>query len=138
LSLEVWAGFATRRAAGPAVGALAILTLVALGVRRYLRGRVTPDEVERLRRLHISQAGKLGDGEILDIEGDTIFYSWQVAGVGYTAAQDLTTLRDRVPEDRASIIGPVSVKFLPQNPANSIVLCETWSGIGGPRVQLPK
>jgi hypothetical protein len=122
---------------GPALGALAILSLAAFSVRRYLRGRPTPDELERRRRLPTHQTSKTGDGEILDIEGDTIFYSWQVAGVGYTAAQDLTALSDRIPEDRASIIGPVSVKFLPQNPANSIVLCETWSGIGGPRVQLP-
>jgi hypothetical protein len=51
-----------------------------------------------------------------------------VAGVGYTAAQDVRTIEALLPADRMSVIGPARVKYDPRNPANSIVLCEEWSG----------
>jgi hypothetical protein len=95
----------------------------------YLRRRPTPEEIERLRRLMINRLGKLGDGQILDVEGDLIVYSYSVAGVVYTASQDTTNLEQKLPADRMSMVGPVSVKFDPRNPANSIVLCEEWSGL---------
>jgi hypothetical protein len=95
----------------------------------YLRRRPTPEEIERLRRLMINRLGKLGDGQILDVEGDLIVYSYSVAGVVYTASQDTTNLEQKLPPDRMSMVGPVSVKFDPRNPANSIVLCEEWSGL---------
>ena len=86
-------------------------------------------KIERLRRLMINRLGKLGDGQILDVEGDLIVYSYSVAGVVYTASQDTTNLEQKLPADRMSMVGPVSVKFDPRNPANSIVLCEEWSGL---------
>jgi hypothetical protein len=30
-----------------------------------------------------------------------------------------------------ALLGPALVKFDPRNPANSIVICEEWSGLGG-------
>jgi hypothetical protein len=48
--------------------------------------------------------------------------------VEYTASQDISKLRDRLPEDPQTWIGPVTIKYLPRNPANSIVVCEDWSG----------
>jgi hypothetical protein len=39
------------------------------------------------------------------------------------------TLEALLPEDQMSMIGPALVKFDPRNPANSIVLCEDWSGL---------
>lgn len=95
----------------------------------YLRRRPTAEEIERLRRLAVHREGKLGDGEILDVEGFSIVYSYSVAGVVYTTSQDATNLEAKLPPDRMSIVGPVSVKFNPRNPANSIVLCEEWSGL---------
>jgi len=94
-----------------------------------MRPRVAPEELERRRRLTINGKGKLGDGEIIDFEGASIVYSYSVAGVGYTAAQDVMTLEALLPEDQMSMIGPALVKFDPRNPANSIVLCEDWSGL---------
>jgi hypothetical protein len=95
----------------------------------YLRRRPTPEEIERLRRLAIHRDGKMGDGEIVDVEGVSIVYSYSVAGVVYTTSQDTTTLEEKLPLDRMSMVGPVLVKFHPRNPANSIVLCEEWSGL---------
>jgi hypothetical protein len=71
----------------------------------------------------------MGDGEIIDVEGFSIMYSYSVAGVGYTATQDAIDLRDKLPRDLLSMIGPVGIKFDPRNPANSIVFCEQWSGL---------
>jgi hypothetical protein len=113
----------------PAVLALALvaLSVVMLVLRR--RNRPKPDEMERRRRLAIQAGGKMGDGEIIDVNGSSLVYSYSVAGVNYTAAQDATELRAMLPEDPMSLIGPVSLKFDPRNPANSIVLCEQWSGL---------
>jgi hypothetical protein len=118
----------TREALGLA---LAIALAIAAGflLRKFLRARVTPEDAERVRRLDVNSKGKLGDGEILDFEGATIVYSYHVAGVGYTAAQHIMALADLLPADRMSMIGPALVKFDPRNPANSIVLCEEWSGL---------
>ncbi len=58
-----------------------------------------------------------------------IAYSYSVAGVTYEASQDLSALQQLLPPDVMTIVGPVSVKFDPRNPANSIVLCEEWSGL---------
>ncbi len=110
---------------------LAVIGLIAawLAIRRLLRRRITPDELEKRRRQSINRNGKLGDGEIIDIEGSTVVYSYYVARVGYTTSQDVGALESLLPADRLAIIGPVSVKFLADNPANSIVLCEDWSGL---------
>jgi hypothetical protein len=96
---------------------------------RFLRPRVTSEERERLRRLMVNGNGKLGDGEIVDFEGAAIVYSYKVGGVGYTAAQDVVSLEALLPSNHMSMIGPALVKFDPRNPANSIVLCEEWSGL---------
>jgi hypothetical protein len=115
-----------------AIGALVILgAAIWWLVRNYLRGRPTPDEIERRRRGTLHREGKMGDGEIVDVETASalIAYSYSVAGVTYTASQDLTALQQLLPPDVMTIVGPVSVKFDPRNPANSIVLCEEWSGL---------
>jgi hypothetical protein len=98
-----------------------------------LRKRPTPREIERQRRLAIHQEGKIGNGQIVDVvtesDATSIVYSYSVAGVIYTASQDVTDLQDKLPADRMSMVGAVSVKFVPRNPANSMVLCEEWTGL---------
>jgi hypothetical protein len=98
---------------------------------RYLHPRLTPQEIERRRRLEVNGKGKLGDSEVIDFDGTSIVYSYSVSGVGYTAAQDVTALEGLLPGERMSMIGPALVKFDPRNPANSIVLCEEWTGLRG-------
>jgi len=71
----------------------------------------------------------MADGMILDVLETTIEYSYDVRGVEYIATQDLSALQDRLPAPRLSIAGPASIKYDPRNPANSIVLCEDWSGL---------
>lgn len=127
-----WRAFTfTRELAALGLGLSAVIAVGGLLLWRSLRPRIAPEEQERRRRVGINDSGKLGDGEIIDFEGAAIVYSYSVAGVGYTAAQDVMVLESLLPADRMSIIGPAQVKFDPRNPANSIVLCEDWSGLRG-------
>jgi hypothetical protein len=108
--------------------AIAAALLLGVILWKILRREIPPEEVERRRRLAVNRRGKLGDGEVTDIESNTVFYSYSIGGVSYTAGQDLFTVEELLPEDRMSAIGPVLIKFDPRNPANSIVICEEWSG----------
>jgi hypothetical protein len=102
---------------------------IAVAAHRYFRKRPSAEEIERRRRALIQQTGKLGDGEIVDVDGLLLVYSYAVAGVNYTVSQDATALAALLPEDRMSLVGPVLVKYVPRNPPNSIVICEEWTGL---------
>jgi hypothetical protein len=108
-------------------GAAALTAIVPLW--RWFRRSPDADEVERRRRDTLVRNGKMGDAEILEVEDASIVYSYHVRGVGYTASQDITSLQSLLPEDRMKMIGAVSIRFDPRNPANSIVLSERWSGL---------
>jgi hypothetical protein len=127
-----WAvSIVTTEQTGLAIAALVILAAAAVIARGFFRRKPAPEEIERQRRLQIHREGKLGDGEIIDVDPEmpSLIYEYSVAGVGYSVAQDLGTLRHMLPEDLMTMLGPVSIKFNPHNPANSIVLCEEWNGL---------
>ncbi len=92
------------------------------------RFRKTPQELERLRRLTVNHSGRMGDGMITDVSDGILFYSYSIRGVEIAASQDVTALRDFLPADFSTLIGPVTLKFMPKNPFDSIVICEEWSG----------
>lgn len=106
----------------------AVLAAVVAGTWFVLRRRPTPEERERVRRLTVNRNGRMGDGNVTDITGDTVYFSYKVRGVEYMASQDITALHDRLPSDPSVLVGPVTLKYLPANPVESIVLCEEWSG----------
>lgn len=114
---------------GLGLAALAVAISVGLGIWLYLRRRPSAEELERRRREMIYLRGKISDGEVIEMEGTSIVYSYYVAGVGYTATQDVTGLSEFLPENPLALIGPVCLKHDPRNPANSIVVCEKWSGL---------
>lgn len=105
-----------------------VVLLGTMGVRAWLRSRISPDEKERRRRLMLLTAGKRADANLLDIRDGLLLYSYAVRGVEYTASQDVSRLKAFLPDDVASL-GPISVRYDPRNPANSIVLAEEWSGL---------
>jgi hypothetical protein len=112
-----------------AIGA-ASLAVIAAGTFVVLRIRSKPKDKEKLRRQEVNQNGRLGDATITDINEDAIFYEYSVAGLTYTAAQDISQLREMIPAEPHRLIGrPASMKYSTQNPANSILLCEDWSGL---------
>jgi hypothetical protein len=109
-----------------AVAAIALLAII--GYRAWRAARVTPQERERRRRALLVKRGKMGDAELVEVRDDLLFFTYDVRGVEYTASQDISALKDLVPRDLSSI-GAVSVRYLPENPANSIVLAEDWTGL---------
>jgi len=109
-----------------------VLGLTALAVWIVLRRRGTPEKRERQRRLAVHQRGRIGDAMIKEATGDALYYSYSVGGVQYEASQDITALRDRLPGEPERLIGWSGMKYAPNNPANSILICEEWSGLRGP------
>lgn len=111
--------------------------------------RPRPDEleIERLRRTRINEIGRLTSGEIVDVLDDipahgvqsrstaaatlqrVIVYRYEVRGVQYEASQDITPLLALIRPRGCTPGLPAEVKFDPANPGNSIVICETWSGL---------
>lgn len=121
---------------------LASAGTLALGVwlarARILRWRrKDPAELERLRRLDINRRGRIGAGRIVDLlepqtaeaKSALVGYSYEVAGVTYQAAQDVTALPEIAAMARHLSGQTASVKYDPKRPANSIVACEDWSGL---------
>ncbi len=118
--------------------ALAAAAGYALGRMR----RKSPEERERLRRIRIGQNGRITDGTVIDVselsldrDGNgsgtlqLLIYQYDVAGVQYEASQDITNLRPFVDLHTCRIGLPASIKYDPQNPGNSIVISEGWSGL---------
>lgn len=108
--------------------AAAAVPLAGFALWKLLRRKLTPEERERIRRAMVYSDGRLVDGEVIDIEGDVLYYSYSVGGVSYSAAQDISAVREQVGEP-SDALGPVTVKYATRNPVDSILVCEDWSGI---------
>jgi len=127
--------------------------VTAIGIATYVltRRKPTADEIERERRELLARSGRITDGTIMDTmvtearnavvsvpevpapadnsvpTPQIIVYNYRIGGVTYECAQDVTTLAEYVHGIRTDL--PVQVRYLPQNPANSIVVAESWSGL---------
>ena len=119
---------------GAQIAALCVLVvgLSALAVWIVLRTRGTPEKRERQRRLALHHRGRIGDAMINEATADALYYSYSVGGVQYEASQDITALRDRLPSEPERLIGWSGMKYSSNNPANSILICEEWSGLREP------
>ena len=133
---------------GIAAGAVTVIGIVAYVMTRR---KPTAEELERERRELLARSGRITDGTIMDTmiteartaavsvpemssQADTtaatpqiIVYNYRIAGVTYECAQDVTALAEYVHGIRTDL--PVQVRYLPQNPANSIIVAESWSGL---------
>lgn len=128
MSAALWYSFNAAE-----VISLALVVVLAgiVGVMAYRAWRlaqIPPEERERQRRARLVRSGKMGDATLTDIQEDQLYYAYLVRGVEYTASQDVSALRERVPAD-LSLLAAVSVRYDAKNPANSIVLAEEWSGL---------
>jgi hypothetical protein len=108
----------------PLIFGLAGMTAYAIRLRRP-----TVEVRERRRRLDLSAKGRMTGGVVIDLSDDQLYFSYSVGGVEYTAAQDISAIRDRLPANTAELIGPATVKYMPANPADSIVVSEEWNGL---------
>jgi hypothetical protein len=136
-----------------AASAAALTVLLAVALWLVLRKRPTAEELERARRQFLVQSGRLVDGMLLDVceveatanspgksnpEAASILtmlmYSYQIGGVDYECAQDITALLGVVDAAEVRAGFPCTVRYQPGNPQNSIVVAENWTGM---RASLP-
>jgi hypothetical protein len=121
-----------------AIAAISVGTATLIGVAWYIirRPRPTAEEIERARRNLLATMGRITDGTITDApfapDDPThtprlLMYDYRIAGVTYECAQDVTTLADHVRDVRTDL--PIQVRYDLHNPANSIVVSESWSGL---------
>lgn len=111
--------------------------LAALGLLLWWRrDKPTPAELERRRRQRVNRIGRITEGSIVELrglapdDGDSLLvYNYEVRGVEYQAAQDISFLRHRLDLSCLAAGQAASVKYDPHKPTNSIVLCEDWSGV---------
>ena len=124
-----------------AAGGLALLAGVVLLVRSR---RKSAAERERERRLAVNATGRITDVMLVEPDpapGDEqttsglVFYRYSAKGMEYSAAQDLSTLSHLTAATGLSPGVPIQVKYNPQKPSNSIILCEQWSGLPAAEVQ---
>lgn len=116
-------------------GLLMAASLSAFYVAR--KRRKSPEQLERQRRDFLQQVGRIIDGTVIDVaEFDQhgtpvqlLIYTYDVAGVAYEASQDVTHLRQYIDMHTCRIGLPASIRYDPQNPGNSIVIAEGWSGL---------
>lgn len=107
-----------------ALALLALLTWIVFRIRR------NPREREKRRRLAVNARGRLADGLITEADETAIFYSYSAGGVDYVTSQEIGEIRDLIRLRPEQLIGTtVTVKYAMKNPANSIVVCEEWSGL---------
>jgi hypothetical protein len=101
------------------MAALLVAAAVLLGIVLYLlfRGRQSPAEKEKRRRLMVNQEGRIGDATITDVHDNIVFYEYSVRGVQYTASQDISLLREHIPIDPERLI----VSWRRQNSCNHSV-----------------
>lgn len=113
------------------IAILLLISALAIGVIVWTvyRFRRSPQERERRRRLAVHRKGRLGDAIIADVEDANLYYTYSVRGVSYTAAQDISNLREYLPAEPERLVGHAHLKYLSKNPANSILVCEEWCGL---------
>ena len=113
-----------------APAAVGLIATGALGwiVYAYIQRSSSPLERERRRRIRLHINGRLTQVTIFQADASHLQYGYQIAGVAYDTTQDISTLAQFLPRPAELLIGSASAKYDPNNPANSIVLCEHWQG----------
>ncbi len=112
-----------------ALGGVAALGAAAYLAWRRLRSAPTAEQKEQRRRLTVEARGRISNATLVEVRGNLVNYRYQVGGVEYVASQDLSALAGLLPADLAGLSGHATVKYLPENPANSIVASERWCGL---------
>ncbi len=132
-------------------GAIVLAGVLYLIFRR----RPTAEEIERRRRAHVNQVGRIAEGRVDEIleaapqpevrsgvlarkkdaaplpngARKLIHYTYSVSGVTYSTAQDVTDIEAPTALHLLVAGQSASVKYDPANPGNSILIADDWSGV---------
>jgi len=113
-----------------AFGGVCVVAIAAAAI--VAARRPTADQIEERRRQRLAKLGRIVDGSLIDVapaesEPQTLIYSYRIAGVTYECSQDVSSLRPLIENLRLDC--PVQVRYSRDNPADSIVVSETWNGL---------
>jgi len=102
------------------------------GIWFAMSRRPTAAQLEERRRKRLAAFGRIVDGSLIDADpadatAQTIIYTYRIAGVTYECSQDVSMLGAMVENLRLDY--PVQVRYNRVNPADSIVVSETWNGL---------
>jgi len=114
--------------AAPATVGLAAAGALVWLVARYIRRSRSPEERERRRRIRLHIIGRLTEVTIYQADSSILQYGYEISGVAYDTTQDITALESYLPRPAEQLVGTAVAKYDPQNPANSIIMCEHWLG----------
>jgi hypothetical protein len=135
--------------------AAAAVVGIALIAYAFSRPAESSETVERKRRLHLNQIGRIAEGQIVEFgehpaepltKSKKLFgfgaqplpdnqlrqlvsYSYAISGVTYHTAQDITGLEGQIRFERLVAGQAASVKYDPSNPSDSILVADDWSGL---------
>ena len=133
----------------------AAVAAVAMIAYAFFRPAEDPEDIERKRRLHLNQIGRIAEGQVVELvahapepreKSRSVFgsrsqpladlsprqlvsYSYAISGVTYHTAQDITGLESQVHFDKLVAGQPASIKYDPSNPTDSILVADDWSGL---------
>ncbi len=115
------------------IASVGVTAALAIFVWVLWRSRLTPQQRELRRefrrRQAISSQGRIIEALVTDIQDEAVYYSYQLQGVVYNTSQDVSVFSGSLPVAREKLVGPAACKYIVNNPANSIVICEGWSGL---------
>ena len=139
-----------------AAGAAVAVAILAASYAKFRR-RPDADEIERRRRAHVNQVGRIAEGRVTELNEippaaeanrggmfrgaqknpahrgapsrKLLWYTYSISGVTYETAQDITGLEQRAGLDKLLSGQLASVKYDPANPSDSILVSEDWSGL---------
>ncbi len=126
-----------------AAATVATAAAAAIGLSAYLllRKKLTPEEREERRRARLATHGRIIDGTLIDAplhEGSdeeiphALLYRYRISGVTYECGQNVSSLTALLPDlgPTSALFGtPVQVRYDRDNPADSIIIAETWNGL---------
>jgi hypothetical protein len=137
-----------------AMAGAAIAAIIMIGYA-FFRPAEEPQDIERRRRLHLNQIGRIVEGQVVELAEHPpaprenqrklfgsrpgplvdvgprhlVTYSYAISGVTYHTAQDITGLEGQIRFERLVAGQPASVKYDPSNPSDSILVADDWSGL---------
>ena len=137
-----------------AMGGAAVAAIIMI-VYAFRRPTEDAEAIERKRRLHLNQIGRIAEGQVVELAAhpaeprahskrlfgsraqptpssslrQLVSYSYNISGVTYHTAQDITGLESQVRFDRLAAGQPASIKYDPSNPTDSILVADDWSGL---------